>query len=167
MVQVFETGSLPERKLMYLALEHTMDSMIIERHNQPEQNSILEELIETKQKIIQIADNQKKAAGDWRFLMIKKKGKTILEALSDLQPETKVLVEELVQKNIKEFWSYSNRKKEIENINESFAVMSSANGKEVLKNEQYFVEKSELFLLLIIYFSTFFVEKYIIIVDFS
>lgn len=111
--QIFETGSLVERKLLYLALEHTIDKMLIEKNYQ-EDKQTQKELIQAKQNITKITDMEKRLAGDWRFLMVRQKGEKLVHSISQLRPETRTLLKEIVQKNIEAFYTDLEQKQEIE-----------------------------------------------------
>jgi hypothetical protein len=127
---IFEMGGLPERKLLYLSLEHVIDQTIIkmttdtenhadtenrtsieqhtntENYREEERKKILKDFIGIKKQFVHETDLEKRMTGDWRFLMTKLRSEEILRILSDLEQEDRTLLEKSVKEYVREFYDY-------------------------------------------------------------
>ena len=110
MKQVFTTGSLAERKLVYLALEHNVDRLLVEYEKETKEKQARKELLQIKQKLAQSIAEEKRVLGDFRALMTKQRSSEILQTIEGLSGEIKEQFVHLVQKNVMEFCEYSMRK---------------------------------------------------------
>lgn len=141
---IFENGTLPERKLFYLALEQTMDQMIIEKHNQLEEQKVLETLIQAKQRLIQEKDSEKRVIDDWRFLMTKQRSHDIIQVLSGLQLETRKQLEQLVQEKAREFYSKLSEKEKMQQfqkVGQGFLPVDNGSAVEMVQKKIVLVKK--------------------------